>query len=55
MSQNGFPTTEQILAMMEQQLGPDGVPTVMRTAARVMPEMLAGHVRGKMLAMRAEG
>ena len=55
MTQSVFPTTEQILAMMEQQLGPEGVPPVMRHAARVMPEMLAEHVRGKMFAMPPEG
>ena len=55
MSPRQFPTTEQILAMMEEQLGPEGVPQVMRHAARVMPEMLAEHVRGKLFAMPPEG
>ncbi|RMF83747.1 MAG: carboxymuconolactone decarboxylase, partial [Nitrospirae bacterium] len=55
MPQNTAPTTDQILAMMEQQLGPEGVPPVMRRAARVMPELLAEHVRGKMWAMPPEG
>ena len=54
MQPNQFPTTGQILAMMEEQLGPEGVPQVMRHAARVMPEMLAEHVRGKMFAMPPE-
>ena len=49
------PTTEQILAMMETQLGRDGVPQVMRRAGRIMPDLLAEHVRGKMYAMPPVG
>lgn len=41
MNKPNFPTTEQILAMMETQLGREGVPPVMRRAAEVMPDMLA--------------
>jgi len=55
MDTNNFPTTEQILAMMETQLGRDGVPHVMRRAGRVMPDLLAEHVRGKMYAMPPVG
>jgi len=55
MNTPSFPTTEQILAMMETQLGREGVPPVMRRAAEVMPDLLAEHVRGKMYAMPPEG
>ena len=55
MNTPSFPTTEEILAMMETQLGKDGVPQVMRRAGRVMPDLLAEHVRGKMYAMPPEG
>ncbi len=55
MDRNDFPSTEQILGMMEEQLGNDGVPPVMRHAARVMPEILAEHVRGKLFAMPPAG
>jgi len=55
MNTASFPTTEQIVAMMETQLGKDGVPQVMRRAGRVMPDLLAEHVRGKMFAMPPVG
>jgi len=55
MTAPNLPTPEQILGMMEEQLGADAVPTVMRHASRVMPEMLVEHVRGKMFAMSPEG